>query len=102
MFSILMADTVLHTRGCFACILFLQMHTIGMNQALLGARDPIMQLRVGGRALPVHAFQQGHCSVNIYSILVGLRSVPNCLVTLTGCTMPCSTKGLEVHKPDFF
>lgn len=60
MFPILRVDTVLHTRGCFACILFLQMHTIGMNQVLLGARDPIKQLRTGDRALPVHAFQQAH------------------------------------------
>lgn len=56
MFPMLGVDSVLHTRGCAACILFLQMHTIGMNQVLLGARDPIMQLRVGGRVLPVHAF----------------------------------------------
>lgn len=48
MFLILRVDTVLRTRGCFACILFLQMHTTGMNQVLLGARDPIMQLKVGG------------------------------------------------------
>lgn len=78
------------------------MHTIGMNQVLLGARDPIMQLRVGGRALPVHAFQQGHCSVNIYSILVRVRSVSDCLVTLTDCTVACITEGLVVHKLDFF
>lgn len=75
--------------------LFLQMHTIGMNPVLLGARDPIMQLRVGGRVLPVHAFQQGHCSGNIYSILIGVRSVSDCLVTLPGCTMAIITKGLE-------
>lgn len=63
MFAMLRVDTVLHPRGCFACILLL--HTIDMNPVLLGARDPIMQLRVGGRVLPVHAFQQGHCSVII-------------------------------------
>lgn len=78
------------------------MHTVGMNQVLLGARDPIMQLKVGGRALPVHAFQQGHCPVNIYSILVRVRGVSDCLVTLTGCTVACITNGLEVCKLDFF
>lgn len=78
------------------------MHTIGMNQVLLGARDPIMQLRVGGRALPVHAFQQGHCSVNLCSIVGRVSSVSDCLVTLTGCTLACITKGLEVCKLDLF
>jgi len=36
------------------------MHTTGMNQVLLGARDPIKQLGTGGRALPVNAFQHVH------------------------------------------
>lgn len=58
MFLIHRVDTVLHTRGCFSCVVFL--HAIGMNQVQLGARDPIKQLRIGGRALPVHAFQQVH------------------------------------------
>lgn len=35
-----------------------------------------------------------------YSIRV--RSVADCLVTLTDCTVPCITKSLEVHKLDFF
>lgn len=52
--------------------------------------------------LPVRAFQQGHCSVNIYSILVRVRSVSDCLVTLTGYTVACITKDLEMHMLDFF